>query len=174
MANRAYLFPSDSGEFERLGHLAGPYFDSRWVIPAGWLFLYGTEDVAAMSVTFEDATWEEVKLRAPKDRAIGRFEARRPVLARLLGGRPGDAAVDEFVATLRGWAGRFLLMDPEEVIAGGSDAERELATRFEVLRLLDAGPVPFDAVAAEVERYVGPLDHDPERCRGQVLGYTYR
>lgn len=87
MANRAYLFPGDSGEFERLGHLAGRYFDSRWVIPAGWLFLYSIEDIVQVRVTFEDAIWEEVKLRAPKDRAIGRFEARRPVLARLLDGR---------------------------------------------------------------------------------------
>ncbi len=173
MANRAYLFSNDSGEFERLGHLAGLYFDSRWVIPAAWLFLYGTEDITQVGVTFEDATWEEVKLRAPKDRALARFEARRPVLTRLLDGRLGEAAVEEFVGTLRGWPGRFLLMDPEEVLGGGSDAEREHATRFEVLRLLDADPVPLDAVAAEVERYVGPFDPDPERCQGQVFGFTY-
>ncbi len=173
MANRAYLFPSDSGQFERLGHLAGPYFDSRWVIPAGWLFLYGPEDITPVSINFEDSTWQEVKLRSPKDRAINRFQARRPILARLLGGRLGDAAVEEFVGTLRGWPGLFLLLDPEEVLAGGSDAEQEHATRFDVFGLLDANPVPLGAVAAEVERYVGPFDADPERCRGQVFGYTY-
>ena len=172
MANRAYLYSAD-----RLDPWEQPdddYYDSRWIIPIAWFFFYRPADVCMADIRSERSTWQEVKLAADKDSAVELFMARQPLLLSLVAGRLGAGTVAAFADTVRGRPGRFLLLDPAEVLGGRSEEERWHAEQFSrILSVLQGEGIRPEAVLQAVGIYVGAFDPDPERFERQLLGYTY-
>lgn len=121
MANEAYLYSADRPDAWE--HPAEPYCYSRWVVPLGWFFFFRASDIAWVDATFDDTIWwKEARFSAEKDAAIRVFTDRRPSLSALIGGRIGDRDIDRFLEDHRGRPGRYLIMDPHEVIGDEWDA----------------------------------------------------
>src|SRR5215203_305411 len=98
MANRAYLFSSENGNF-RLDRDETPYYDSRWNIPLLW-FLFFEETSIKMRSNFDydepRNTWQEAILVENKDLAIERFEKMKPMIKSLL--PVSDVDIEGFVS----------------------------------------------------------------------------
>ena len=92
------------------------YYDSRWTIPLASFF--EPRDVRLIDVDYGGSRWQEVRLSAEKDSALKLFERHRPLLMSIIGRRLSDDAVVRFISTLRGRPGRYLLMNPDEVLGG--------------------------------------------------------
>ena len=172
MANRAYLHSSHRPDaWKRPDE---EYYDSRWTIPLAWFFFYGPEDIRLVDVHYNDSHWQEVKLSTAKRAALTRFAAREPLLMSLVQDRISHAAVDEFLAKVEKRPGRFLLLDPDEVLTGMPEEDPVHAERLtRLLTLLQSGEPTPEAVREAARPYLDNFDPDPERCLGQVIGYTY-
>jgi hypothetical protein len=124
MANRAYLYPSDSAEFRELERWNDdtPYYDSRHNMPVAWFFLFRPQDLVSIDVTYGEATWREPKFIASKEAALNVFLANRDLLMPIVGENFDCAKkLSHFSETLAEWSGSHLILDPGEIIAGGQD-----------------------------------------------------
>jgi hypothetical protein len=174
VANRAYLFSNDRLDAWDEAREAEGYYDSRWTIPLAWFYFFRPEDVCLVDVHYGDSQWQQVKLGAEKDSALTLFQVREPLLMSVIGHRISCDAVAEFVATVGKRPGRYLLMDPQEVLGGLGEDDEAHAKRFtEILSTLGDGQGSTDAARAATLPYVGEFETDPDRCVCQVLGYTY-
>lgn len=172
MANRAYLYSADCLDPWPRHH--EPYYDSRWAIPLAWFFFYRPSDVYMAEVRFEESSWQEAKLAAEKDSAVALFKARQSLLLAVLARRLSANVVERFANTVGGRPGRFLLLDPVEVLGGSSEDDAWHAGQFtRILNVLKTGGVSPEAVLEVVGTYVGSLEPDLERLSRQVIGYTY-
>jgi hypothetical protein len=172
MANRAYLYSAN-----RLDVWDRPdtdYYDSRWGIPLAWFFFYHPADLRCVDVQFRESRWQENKFAADKVTAIELFIRRQPLLLSLIESRVEASAVMQLLDVLSVWTGRFLLLDPEEVLGGMTQDRAWHTNRFgRILGLLDSDRPDPRAVLEAIYPYVGNFDPDADRCRGQVVGYTY-
>jgi hypothetical protein len=175
MADRAYLYSDDRPDTWDAPE--EDYYDSRWTLPLAWFFFFRSGDVRLIDVDYGNSRWQEVRLSAEKDSALALFELRKPLLMSIIGHRLGDDAVARFVATVGGRHGRYLLIDPDEVLGGincGFDDDRGHAERIaHILAVLGDGSCPADAAREITGPYVKELSPDPHRFECQVLGYTY-
>lgn len=175
MADRAYLYSDDRPDAWDAPEEG--YYDSRWTIPLAWFFFFGPGDVRLIEVVYGGARWEEVRLSAEKDPALEAFERRRPLLLSAIDGRLPDEAVEVFLSKVAGRFGRYLLMDPDEVIGGingGFDDDRGHAGRIaRILDVLGDGSCSARAVLEATGPYVKELPPDPDRWEVSILGYTY-
>jgi hypothetical protein len=87
-----------------------------------------------VEVRYGESHWHEVKLAAEKQTALSLFATRQPLLMALVEGMVSCETLAGFVATVERRPGRFLLMDPEEVLGGMSNDDSTHAERF--VRLL--------------------------------------
>ena len=172
MANRSYLYSTDSAAYENVRPEEN-YYDSRHVIPFSWFFFYRVQDIAMINVTSDGSTWQEVKLAREKDMALQAFTHTQPLLSRLVGTRIGNRSIADFIDTIRCWGGRYLWMDPEEVLGAMSQDDKWHTSRFaRILELIGAEDARARAILDEVRPYVGAFEDedDPDKYLGQVLG----
>jgi hypothetical protein len=175
MADRAYLYSDDRPDAWDAPE--GDYYDSRWTLPLAWFFFFRPGDVRLIDVDYGGSRWQEVRLSAEKDSALELFELRKPLLMSITDHRLGDDAVARFASTVGGRHGRYLLINPDEVLGGincGFDDDRGHAERIaHILAVLGDGSCPAHAAREITGPYVKELSPDPNRFEGQVLGYTY-
>lgn len=167
MANRAYLYSSDRPD--DWGRPEIDYYDSRWTIPLAWWLFFEPGNAVWQDVEFNGDHWHEIKLSAPKGRALELFAARRLLLLQLLGGGLGEVDVDLFVATVAARPGCHLIVNPEQVLGGYSLSDEAHMKAFESALAAVAAGEPAEVVRATRE-YVGELG---ESARAWVFGYTY-
>jgi hypothetical protein len=170
VANRAYLYSADRPDDWKCPE--DGYYDSRWTVPLAWWLFFAPGDAVWSDVEYNGSRWREVKLSAPRGRALGLFAARRPLLLSLLGGGLGAADVDRFAATVAARPGSHLIVDPEEVLGGYSLSDEAHMTAFEkVLASIAAGEA--SGVLGASRLYVGELGAGSGGWECQVFGYTY-
>lgn len=87
MANRAYLYASDSSDVVANSPIREDYFDSRWTIPIAWWFFFDRSNLQLMDVTYGGDRWQELKLISPKATTLSRFARRRSILDNVVDGR---------------------------------------------------------------------------------------
>jgi hypothetical protein len=175
MADRAYLYSDDRPDAWDAPEQG--YYDSRWTLPLAWFFFFRPEDVHLIDVTHENSRWQEVRLSAEKEPAMELFELRKPLLMAIVGHRIDGDAVASFVSTVGVRPGRYLLMEPHEVLGGincGFDDDHGHAARIaHILAVLGDGSCTADAVREITGPYVKDFSPDPDRFECQILGYTY-
>ena len=175
MADRAYLYADDRPDMWDAPEKG--YYDSRWTVPLAWFFFFKPGDVRLIDIDYGGSQWQEVRLSAEKNTALDLFERRKPLLLSIIGRRISDDAVSRFILTIAGRPGRYLLMDPHEVLGGinGSFADdTEHAERIaKILAFLGDGSCPADAAREITGPYVKEISTDPDHCECQILGYTY-
>lgn len=175
MADRAYLYSDDRPD--AWSRPQDGYFDSRWTIPLAWFFFFEPGDVRLIDVDHGGAGWQEVRLSAVKDSALEVFERRKHLLISIIDRRLSDDAVEKFLMTVGGRPGRYLLMDPDEVLGGincGFADDREHAERLShILALIGDRSCSAEAAREATGPYVKDLSPDPDQCEVQILGYTY-
>jgi len=135
-------------------------------MPIGWFYFFRITDVVLINV--ED--WQEVKLIAPKDRALTLFESRRVLFERYLTCRQLSDATAGLISNLVRWPGQYLLVDPSEVVDG--DDLHHKTTFEQILTAIDGGE--SNLINDALGGYCKHLSDDPEIREFQVLGYTYR
>jgi len=169
MANRAYLYSSDRPDGWEVPEQ--DYYDSRHSIPLAWFFFYQPNDIRMVDVHYQNSKWQEVKLSAEMPSALNLFAMRKSLLMSMVQDRLGLDTIDEFIAKVQNRSGKYLLMNPEEIL---SDEATEDAARFaKFLIVLGDGNVPNDVARRATRPYVPTFDRDPDRCLCQIIGYTY-
>ncbi len=175
MADRAYLYADDRPD--AWDEPEEGYYDSRWTLPLAWFFFFRPENVFLIDVCSHGSRWREVRLSAEKDAALKLFDVRKPLLTSLIGPRLSNAAVDRFVATVGERPGRYILLNPAEVLGGincGFDDDQGHARRIsQILVDLGDGSCSADAIREATGPYVKDLSPDPDKCECQIIGYTY-
>jgi hypothetical protein len=175
MADRAYLYSDDRPDARDAPEEG--YHDSRWTLPLAWFFFFQPEDVRLIDVDYGGSRWQEVRVSAEKDFALELLELRKPLLMSIIGSRLSGDAVARFLSTVGRRPGRYLLMDPHEVLGGINcdfEDDRGHAERIaRILTVLGDDPCPADLAREITGPYVKELSPDPDRCECQILGYTY-
>jgi hypothetical protein len=121
MANLAYLYSAERPDAWE--HPEEGYNYSRWVIPLAWFFFYRVAEITWIDVTFDGMLWwKEARLSAEKDTAAKVFAGRRALLSALIGSEIGDQEINKFLEVNRSRPGRYLIMNPGEVIGDEEDA----------------------------------------------------
>jgi hypothetical protein len=176
MADSAYLYSDDRPD--AWDPPEEEYYDSRWTFPLAWFFFFRPEDVHLIEVHSDGSQWQEVRLSAEKGPALDLFERRKPLLMSMIGHRMDDDAVARFVSTVGERRGRYLLVNPDEVLGGincGFDDDRGHAQRIaHILAVLGDGSCPAEVAREITGPYVKDLPPDPDKFECQVLGYTYQ
>ena len=177
MANRAYLFSSDRDGPGAWLQRHDIYYDSRWIIPVSWWFLFRAQNIRLVEVRYRESSWHVVKFVAGRDEALAAFAGRREVLSRLLGPADDGEMISRFLGDVRRWPGKYLFMDPEDVfVARDEPGEGHHLRCAHILEVIDA----VGATAADVAGAMKPYSsvefegRDEEEFIGQVVGYTYR
>jgi hypothetical protein len=166
MANNAFLYTADRPD--AWFHPEEGYDYSRWVIPLAWFF-FRTSDIALADVTaWDDSTsWKEVRLSAEKDAAVRWFADRRPLLSALIAGRIEDPVIDRFLATIRGRPGRYLIMDPHEVLGD----EEDVPFFVRVLEMIERDETQALKALDHDGSVVGGFRDGRQKYLGDVIGY---
>lgn len=172
MANRAYLFVTDTDERDPFPIQQYPeewYYDSRWCIPLAWFFFFRPDEVHLVPVQ----GWEEVCLRAEKADAVKLFDRRITLLNSLVDSCVELSRIAALRNDLEGMTGRFLVLNPDDVLGGWIGKDSWHAERFRIiLTALDHPPLAPDVLSV-LDEYVGRRDGDVDKTRGQMVGYTY-
>ncbi len=169
MANSAYLYTSERSNEWKRPHVDEEYCDSRWNIPMAWFFFFRLEDVRLVRVHHAGSSWWEVRFSAEKKAAVKLFLARVPLLLAVVEGRIRRERLDEFAATISERPGRFLLMDPSEIIDGDDlGYARRFARMLQVLGTGDGSP---EAAREALEGYAECPNSLADRHEGWVLGF---
>lgn len=148
--------------------------DSRHTIPLAWFFFFRPDDIQIVDVRYGGSHWQEVKLSAEKPNSLDLFAARQPPLRLLVEDCVTREKTARFLATIERRPGRFLLMDPREVLSGiGNDDEVDAQTFLRILQLLDSDEASPDVVREAMHPFVGNLSSDLDQRECQVIGYTY-
>ena len=172
MANRAYLYSSNRRDDWECPER--DYYDSRHTIPLAWFFFFRPDDIRIVDVRDGGSQWQEVKLSAEKQNSLDLFAARQPLLRLLVEDGVTREKTAHFLATIERRPGRFLLMEPREVLDGiGYDDEVDAQIFMRILQLLDSDEASPDAVRQTMQPFVGTLSSDLDRRECQVIGYTY-
>lgn len=172
MANRAYLFSSDRPDgWKRPDE---DYYDSRWTIPLAWFFFFRPHNIQMVDVHCGGSDWEECKLSGEKQICLDLFALRQPLLLSLIGDYPTREMISRFLAKVETQPGRFLMMDPGEVLGDIGQHDESDATMFaSILSLLDSGEGRSETIREATSPFVGELSQDPDRRECRVIGYTY-
>lgn len=173
MANRAYLYAAEQVEIWERPEKG--YYDSRWCIPLAWFFFYSPQDIRRMESHDHSSSWQEVKCAVDKAAALARFAARQRLLVSIvIGARLSPHIIADFVETIGRRPGRYLLLDPAEVLGDMVEDETWHAERFtHLLTLLDRDAVRPEAVVEAAYPYVEFSSASPDTWDGQVVGDTY-
>lgn len=173
MADMAYLYTDDRPDAWEEPEEG--YCFSKWLIPLAWFFFFKPEDVRLIDVRSDDSIWQEVRITAEKGHAVELFEIRKPLLMSLIDDRIDGASVEAFVSTVSNRPERFLLINPNEVLGGVDcafdDDEGQARRISEILANLGDGSCPTNLARELTVPYVKEFSTDPNRCRGQILGY---
>jgi hypothetical protein len=172
MANRAYLFASNTAEpevWEKSFH--EPYYDSRHGMPLGWFFFFGPGNIQMINVKSDyGSEWQEVKLFVVKSEALELFKSRYWTLIEIAA-RLNASYVDRLFSDVQAWPGHYLLMNPVEVVEDDEDDARRFA---EILTAIDTKPNNPATILQSASYYMGHLDDIEEnRLILNVVGATY-
>jgi hypothetical protein len=173
MANRAYLFSSNSIDGNAWNRPESFYYDSRWTIPIGWFFLFLPDDILYLEVKYMDSSWNELKLATSKERAILNFKNRIHLLQALVGNRLRPDQFEAFINTIAGWPGKFVLLDPEQVFGGGEPEGGNEAAFERILHTIADVCVSVPDIKLALKFYVDLTNTEDKYFEGNVLGYTY-
>ena len=170
MANRAYLYASDSkdGDGWKLPD-DSEYFDSRWTIPVSWWFLFGPNDIMLADIHFQGATSRSLRFAAERLTAIDRITARRQQLNALVRAHLDLRHIEYFIAVLSAWHSRYLLLDPDEIFEDAP--EDDLARISPVLNSLELGDIAAADLLRELSYYSAVQPKD--RADVLIVGCTY-
>jgi hypothetical protein len=174
LANRAYLYSSNSFDSSAWSRPTKPYFDSRWNIPLAWFFFFSEPSIHQIDVIFDGSTWKELKLLSQKDQAIQNFTERMPLLKAVLQDRFDKNIVEILFAAVTGWSGNYLLVDPEEIFAGmESDLKWHIEKFTNIFRLLDANDFNEDSSFDDLFYYSGNFFENERDRQMTIAGVTY-
>jgi hypothetical protein len=121
MANLAYLYSAERPDAWE--HPEDGYAYSPWVIPLAWFFFYRVADITWIDLTVDGTVWcKEARFSAEKDTAATVFAGRRALLSALIGSSTADREINKFLEDNRGRPGRYLIMNPGEVIGDEEDS----------------------------------------------------
>jgi hypothetical protein len=123
--------------------------------------------IEVTSQYFPGSPWLELKFVAEKETALALFAAREPLLLLLLDGRICRSRIAEFTRSIGEWPGRYLLMDPDEVIQDDPDAFGEFSR---ILQSLDAGVGAPDAARDLLQPWMPTSETDLLKFASQVFG----
>lgn len=181
MANRAHLYandnddPDDSQYWMRIrSGFEHPCCDSRHTIPFAWFFFFMPDDVKI----HDPFNLAEIRLVAPKDVAVSRFERRIPLLFSITQNRyDSDRWVHRFLAWIRKWEAPYLCFDTSEILEEGADSHLEDCVEF--LRSLDQTPPDPEQILKYADRVSAGLyttSHnmsEAERFECSLVGFCY-
>lgn len=172
MANRAFLFFSDSEEPRRfISDDETRYCDSRWNIPIAWWFLFSPESLVRMRREFKGAEWEEPYLVETWDNAKSNFRSRMPLLKKIIGGKLPEDKLSEFIGTLDSHSKSYLMMDPNEVM---EEEETDFERSASILKALDEDTVTYEEKFSIIDSYTGLASlKDIEKMELYILGCAY-
>jgi hypothetical protein len=134
--------------------------------------LFDPEDAVWSEIKSNGHSWREVKLSAPKGRALSAFAARRTLIMSLLGGGLSELDVDQFASTIGVWPGAYLIVNPQEVLGGLSLGDEDHMDAFALALEAVAAGQPAEVLRV-TEPYVGKLGDEKKNWECQVFGYTY-
>ncbi len=170
MANRAYLYASDSrdGNDWTLPD-DSEYYDSRHTIPLAWWFLFGQNDIEFTDIHFQGSTWQSLRFVADRLAALDRVNKHRNALDNLARDHLDLRHIEYFIAVLSAWPGQYLLMNPDEILE--NDPEDDAATISPVLNDLERANISPSELLQRLSRYsaVEPAD----RADVLIVGCTY-
>lgn len=171
MPNSAYLYSSDEPD-DWDPRLDEDYCESRWLIPLAWLSFFRPEDLRLVTISAGASSWQEVKLCADKKSAFELFARRKRLLLALAEGRISRKRISEFTRGVGERSGRYLLLNPSEVVADDLPAAERYA---EALTVLGTGMAPVNQVRAAIRAasHVKVEGFSPQvwLLEGQILGY---
>jgi len=180
MANRAYLYPSDNETYlldsDWEGMSDGPCYDSRHTIPVSWFFFFDSVDIVEVNIlSVRPKSWyQEPKLRGVKEDCVARFRRCISALLKVVGTNfDAEDRLQRFVETVERWPGQYLLMDPVEIITGGSFRDEDVIPLWQSLfqSIIDAKEAQFDA--SRWKPVLGSPFRDRDDFIVRVIGYTY-
>jgi hypothetical protein len=168
MANLAYLYSAERPDAWHPPEEGSDY--SRWVIPLAWFFFYRASDIAWVDATFDGTVWwKEARFSVEKDTAIKDFADRRPLLSSLIGSYIGDQDIDRFLEDNSGRPGRYLIMDPHEVLGDEWDA----AFFARIFEMIEKGQSEGLAELDHEGSDVGGIRNGRDSCLRGVFGHRY-
>ncbi len=154
------------------------YYDSRHTIPVAWWFLFEPPDVLRIERELPDQCGrlqrvQYVRFRVERERAIDRFVSRRQYLTSLVRGRVEPRHVDFFVAILQAWSGRYLVMNPNEILQ--RSVEEDLAVVAKIVEIASTPKPDMEAFVTSFSYVCAvPAESDDADARQvKVLGFTY-
>lgn len=148
MANRAYLYGTDTYSPQTWEVPGDPLYDSRWRIPVAWFFFYSPQDVEIFPGSMGGLVWQDVKLAALKEDAVSTFYRRYERLLSLTNPSPeGADLILEFIETVKGWPGTHLCINPGEVV---EEPEEAFTAFVRFTRCLDDPHASLDQVIEAV------------------------
>lgn len=136
MANRAFLYPTETGDSDDGAVLihartsGGGYCDSRHNVPFAWLFFWSPEQ---MSPEYESWSDSDTVFIAPRSAACDLFESRLPTLFLSATEIPdSEPMAHRLLAKVRAWESEYLRLDTSQVWQSGQE------DRTYILPVLDA------------------------------------
>lgn len=125
-------------------------------------------------INYEGESWRQLKLVTQKEKAVKIFTDRIPFLTTLLQERYNEIHVDKLLTTVAQWSGEFLLVDPEEVFAGGGyDIEFHIDKFTAIFRQLAAENSDQDILLNDLLFYSGEYFDNEDYQEITVTGTTY-
>lgn len=182
MANRAYLYSSDSNDYnnpdnwENLSKNGTPYYDSRWFIPYAWFFLFQPLDVKMIDIVSCGSSWQEARFFASKAIALDKFLQRQPLLLQI-SASPFDTETmcEKFITKLAQCSGNSLFLDPSAVFAGfvsESDDETFIHCK-RILEQIEAQDVTRENIIDAIGCYSKFAFEDEISFKMNAFGATY-
>jgi hypothetical protein len=163
MANRAYLYPSDSPEdWEKRDK---NYWDSRHYIPMAWLFFYRSKDIHIVPIE----SWHKVTLSSNLEGALQLFRERRPIVERLLGNSFPIQRLLRLTDTLAKSYRPYLILEPSEILQDEDDGQAWL---HNILRLIETGCCENEFWDA-CNPWAPSRETINQKPEVNVIGYTY-
>jgi len=181
MANRAYLFCSDSSPDDPLTWAdldmnEQIYFDSRHNIPLSWFFFFQPVDVklvdrfSAQGYLKDVHYWQQPKFMADKALAFDTFRSREALLAQIVGPGLYTAAYENFLPRVHSLPGSCLCMDPREI---AQDDEDDFLPLKHIVELIADAATSLDTLKEALRRFSRGDYKDCDNLEVNVFGYTY-
>jgi hypothetical protein len=132
--------------------------------------LFREPDILLVEQGHGDARWKELKFLAERSEALAVFARRRALLKQMVGSEFDTDAIDRWYETLGSWPGRYLMMDPAEIL---ENAEFDYQPCVEITRSIEAPDARATNVIEAVENYSQLHFENQEMFDLNVVGYTY-
>lgn len=173
MANRAYLFATETDNIDKLESFESPYYDSRWVIPILWFLFFNADSVKLKTVNIGNACWQELILFETKEKALASFENRLPLIKKYFEDslyRHFEVDYAAFFSKVKSWSGKYLVINGWEIIQE-NDASINFRTALQSLEELE-----IEKFIEHLQHYTGRLDaaFEEGEITNFLIGFTYR